>query len=135
MEIKMQIGNQKEEIKKFKKMKTIKNIMATGMMFLLFAFSGKETKTIEIKTSTVCDMCKDRIERDLVFETGVKSVKVDLKVNIITVKYRTDKTNPETIKKAISKLGYWADEVAASEEAFNKLPDCCKKEGCGKKTE
>jgi periplasmic mercuric ion binding protein len=114
-------------------MKTLKNIMAAGAMFLLVAFTGKEVKTIEIKTSTVCDMCKDRIERELVFESGIKSVKVDLKANTITVKFRTDKTNPETIRKAVANLGYWADEVPANEEAFNKLPECCKKEGCGKK--
>lgn len=115
-------------------MKTINSILAFVMLLTLFSFkAGKETKTIVIKTSTVCDMCKERIERDLVFEAGVKVVKVDIEQNTITVKYRTDKTNPETIKKAITKLGYWADEMPSDEAAFNKLPDCCKKEGCGKK--
>lgn len=116
-------------------MKTLKNIMAAGTMFLLLSFTGKETKTVEIKSTTVCDMCKDKIERELVFETGIKSAKVNLTTNIITVKYRTDKTNPEAIRKAIAKLGYWADDVPANEEAFKKLPACCQKEGCGKKKE
>ena len=114
-------------------MKKIKMLVSFGIVFLMMSFTGKETKTIEIKTSTVCEMCKERIERDLVFESGVKSVKVDLKTNIITVKYRIDKTNPEKIKTAITKLGYWADEIPADQNALNKLPECCKKEGCGKK--
>ena len=38
----------------------------------------------------------------------------------------TDKTSPEEIKEAISKLGYDADEVKADSAAYNKLPSCCK---------
>ena len=102
-------------------------------MFVLASFTGKGTKTIEIKTSTVCEMCKQRIERDLVFEKGIKQVTVDLKTNTIAVVYRPDKTTPEALKKAISKMGYWADEVPADEAGFKKLPECCQKEGCGKK--
>lgn len=113
--------------------KAIKSITGIFMILALCSFTGKETKTIEIKTSTVCDMCKDKIERELVFEAGIKSVKVDLKALTVTVKFRIDKTNPEAIRKAIAKLGYWADEVPANEEAFKNLPECCQKEGCGKK--
>ena len=114
-------------------MKTIKNITGILVMFVLFSFTGKETKVIDIKTSTVCEMCKERIERDLVFEAGVKSVKVDLTTKTVSVKYRTDKTDPDKIRKALSNLGYWADDVPANEEAWKKLPACCKDEGCGKK--
>lgn len=96
--------------------------------------AGKQIKTINIKSSTVCDMCKERIERELVFEKGVKEVKVDLSTSTITVKYRNDKTDPDKIRKAIAKLGYYADDVAGDPEAFKKLPECCQKEGCGKKS-
>lgn len=115
-------------------MKTLKNIVSAAfVLFLFMSFTGKETKTIQIKTSTVCGECKERIERELVFEKGVKQVKVDLDVKMVTVKYRTDKTDPDKIRKAISKLGYWADEVPADEIGYNKLPKCCKDDGCGKK--
>lgn len=113
-------------------MKTITTLFLGAIFFTLMSFTGKEVKTLEIKTSTVCEMCKERIERELVFEKGIKAVKVDLTAKTVTVKYRTDKTNPEAIKKAVSKLGYKADEIAATEEGFNKLPECCKAEGCGK---
>lgn len=114
-------------------MKTIKYITTMGLMFVLLSFTQKETKTIDIKTSAVCDMCKERIEREMVFEKGVKEVNVSLETKTITVTYRTDKTSPEKIRKAIAKLGYWADEVAAEEEGYKKLPECCKSEGCGRK--
>ncbi|HYG51573.1 MAG TPA: heavy-metal-associated domain-containing protein [Flavobacteriales bacterium] len=115
-------------------MQTLKNILPIGiLMFLVISFTGKDTKTIEIKTSTVCGECKERIERELVFEKGIKEVKVNLDAKMVTVKYRTNKTDPDKIRKALSKLGYWADDIPADEVGYNKLPKCCKDDGCGKK--
>jgi hypothetical protein len=51
---------------------------------------------------------------------------------LVHVKYRTDKTTPENIKLALSKLGYRADEIPADPKGFESLPSCCKAEGCGK---
>lgn len=81
-----------------------------------------------IKTPTVqCDQCKDRIERYLSKEYGVTSVKVDIKKKTTTVTWITDRTNIENIKTAIANVGYDADDVAADETAYKKLPKCCKK--------
>lgn len=115
-------------------MKTI--LKSTFILFFLFTSSillaQKKTETIVIKTSVVCDMCKERIEKNLIFEKGVKEVVVDISAKTITVKFKSDKTNADSIKHAIVKLGYRADDLPADPEAFKKLPDCCKKDGCGK---
>jgi periplasmic mercuric ion binding protein len=99
-----------------------------------FKSSGTAGKVSEVvvQTSVVCDMCKERIEKYLVFEKGVKEVAVDVEKKTVTVKYNAEKTSPEKIRIAIAKLGYRADNVVADEKAFNSLPACCKKEGCGK---
>lgn len=96
--------------------------------FTAIAGAKKEVKEISIKTSAVCGMCKDRLESNLIYEKGVKSVKLDLKTKVLTLKYRADKTSPEEIRKAVSKLGYDADEVKADEKAYENLPACCKKD-------
>jgi copper chaperone CopZ len=85
-------------------------------------------KKIEIQTSAVCGMCKERIESNMAYEKGVKSVELDKKTKIVTITYRTDKTNPEKLRKAISELGYDADDVEANTKAYAKLPACCKKD-------
>ena len=78
-------------------------------------------------------MCKDKIESALAFEKGVKKSKLDIKSKIVTVTYLPTKTNPENIRKAISKVGYDADEVMADPDAYDKLETCCKKgKGCEK---
>jgi len=48
---------------------------------------------------------------------------------VATVAYNPKKTNVEKIKKAIAKVGYDADELAATTKGYNKLPACCKTNG------
>lgn len=85
-------------------------------------------KEIKIQTSAVCGMCEERLESNIAFEKGVKSVELDDKTKILTITYKTGKTDPEKLRKAVSKLGYDADDVEADPEAYEKLPACCKKD-------
>jgi copper chaperone CopZ len=108
-------------------MRTITILLIT--LFLLpgaFAGDGK-LEEIKIKTSSQCDMCKERIEETLAFTRGVKKSELNLENQIVTVTYKKGKTSPEKIRKAIAKAGYDADEVEADPKAYGKLPACCKK--------
>jgi cation transport ATPase len=89
----------------------------------------KGVKAIEIQTSAQCEQCKDRLEKNMAFEKGVKYVDLDLETKILTLHYKHDKTDPEKLRKAVSKIGYDADDVLADPEAYEKLPECCKKGG------
>ncbi|MEQ8471268.1 MAG: heavy metal-associated domain-containing protein [Marinoscillum sp.] len=81
---------------------------------------------VEIKTSAVCEMCKEAIESDLVFEKGVKDVNLDVDSKMLTVVYNEKKTDPQTIRKRVSKVGYHADDVKRDPIAYENLPLCCK---------
>jgi copper chaperone CopZ len=89
--------------------------------------SEPKVKEIKIQTSAICGMCEERIESNMAFEKGVKSVELDDKTKIVTIEYRTAKTDPDKLREAISKLGYDADDVEADPKAYEKLPACCKK--------
>ena len=113
-------------------MKTIGKItilIASMMVVSMGIALGGETKEIKIKTSAQCDNCKERIEKALAFEKGVKKSTLDVKTKECTVIYNPKKTSPEKIKAAIAKSGYDADEVKAEDKAYNKLPRCCQKGG------
>ncbi len=102
------------------------------LIFISVTFTAKsqeqkKEETITIKTSAVCSMCKERIESAMAFEKGVKSVTLDVKTKILTITYKTSKTNPDKLKAAITKIGYDADDLAADPKAYEKLPACCKK--------
>jgi len=103
-------------------------------LFLVFGmtawtFADEKDKEVKIKTSAICDECKERIERGLAFEKGVKEAILDVDSKIVTVKYNPKKTDVAKIKANIAKTGYDADELVANEAGYNKLPSCCKKGG------
>ena len=120
-------------------MKTKMKILSSVMLCVIILASAtsfgqdKKTETIKIKTSAVCDMCKDRIEKGMAFEKGVKNVVLDVETKIVTITYAPTKTTPDDLRKALSKLGYDADNVAADKTAYAKLPACCKKDAAPKK--
>jgi copper chaperone CopZ len=109
-------------------------LLALGVMLPMKA-QDKKNAHLDIRTSTVCDMCEKTIETELIYEKGVKKVDVDLATNTIHVEYDARKTSPETIRLAVTKLGYYADDMPGDPKAFAKLPACCQKEGCGKPVE
>lgn len=116
-------------------MKTIKSIMMSVAVAAMAVCTtnvnaqNKKTEEVTIKTSAQCDMCKERIEKALAFEKGVKKANLDLTTKEVTVTYSPKKITVEQIKKAIAGAGYDADNVMADEKAYAKLPKCCQKGG------
>lgn len=110
-------------------MKSVKLTLLSliGLVTISFA-QQKAVQKVVIKTPTVqCEMCKDKIEKYITREPGVTAVKVDYKKKTTTVTFITDRNNIEQLKTAIANAGYDADDVTADEEAYKKLPKCCKK--------
>jgi copper chaperone CopZ len=112
-------------------MKTLKVLFA-AFSLLFFGLNAqaqdKKTETVKIKTSAVCDMCKATIEKGMAYEKGVKAVNLDVPSQMLTLEYRTDKTNVEVLRTAVTKLGYDADANPADAKAYSRLNDCCKKD-------
>ena len=110
----------------------MKFFQLTLVSLFFFAASGfAQTKQVGkaiIKTPTVqCDMCKGKIEKALFKQQGISSVKVDVKKKTTTVTWMPDRTNIENIKTMIANAGYDADDITADEDAYKRLPSCCKK--------
>jgi len=93
---------------------------------------SNKTATLAIHSSTVCEMCVETIQKNLIYEKGVKMVTVDLTTSTVNVEYDSKKNTPEALRTALTKLGYAADGLPGDAKAFAKLPACCQKEGCGK---
>lgn len=110
-------------------MKTLKIfITLLALTAIVDASAQKASKEeVSIKVSSQCSMCKETIEKALAFEKGIVKAELDLETDTVKVVYKSGKTTPEKIRKAISDVGYDADDVTANEEAYNNLPDCCKK--------
>lgn len=110
-------------------------IAITALLFANTAHAQQEktVKTATIKTAIYCDHCRacetcgKKFNSTLLKEKGIQMVVLDEKAMTIKVTYNSKKTDLATIKQAISKLGYDADEVKAEAVAYSKLDDCCKK--------
>ena len=99
-------------------MKNFKFLLTTIFaLFLMVAFASGQTaeKAKDKKEESVlfdvnmsCTSCKAKIEKNIPFEKGVKGLDVSLDDKTVLVKYRTDKTSEDAIRKAIEKLGYTA---------------------------
>jgi periplasmic mercuric ion binding protein len=103
-------------------------------LFILFGLTAwtvadDKDKEVKIKTSAICEECKERIERNLAFEKGVKEATLDVDSKVLTVKYNPKKTDINKIKTNVNKSGYDADEMPADADGYKKLPTCCKKGG------
>lgn len=114
------------------------NTRLTFFLLMLISLTGSAQKTNPIKTAVIktmiycdhckqCETCGDKFQKDLYNETGIKRVDVDPKAMTITVVYDSRKIEVDQIRKAISRLGYDADELKADPAGLARLDDCCKK--------
>lgn len=102
-------------------------------MFTAFVSSDAQEDTtkikeIRIKTSAVCELCKERLEKNVGELDGVISAILDLETKDMIVKYNTEELDADDIRTTISRTGYDADDVKKSMRMFKKLPDCCRNE-------
>ena len=102
-------------------------ILLTGISVM----SNAQTKAVvaaKIKTpNALCEACKNRIETYLKRYDGVGFINVNYRRGETQVKYYTDRINIEEIKTAIANAGYDADDIPATEDAYQRLPKSCKK--------
>ncbi len=108
-------------------MKLIQILLIILLATPFLAAQEKKTDTISIQSSVVCDMCKERVEKGLAYERGIRDVAVDLDTKVVTVMFKPAIISAYDIRKKISMLGYDADTVVADQRAYEKLPACCKK--------
>jgi len=110
-------------------MKNPINYLLLLIVMLSSGTSAMAQDTLNIVTSAQCGSCKKLLEHDMRFEKGVESVSLNVDTKVLTVVYNSDKTTPEKLRTAVSKIGYDADDIPADPKAYLKLNDCCKKGG------
>src|SRR5690349_4125526 len=107
----------------------MKKIIVMLMSVLIFNAQAQEKKkevlTVTFKVLGNCEQCKKRIENATDIK-GVKTSTWDEKTQMLTVIYRADKVSVQQIKEAVARSGHDVEGVKASDEAYKKLPECCK---------
>jgi periplasmic mercuric ion binding protein len=89
------------------------------------AVYGNE-KTVIALGSIVCGQCVTKVENALIKVDGVIDVNVDLDSKQAAVTFDNSVTSLEKLENAITKAGYDANDKKADDDAYNRLPGCCK---------
>lgn len=107
----------------------MKYLFATLVFALSIHFASAQKAELTVKSSIICEMCKETIEDGLAYVDGIKSARVDVDNNEIYVKYKPKVISEREVKAKINSLGYVAGDMKPSQAQFDTLHDCCKKEG------
>lgn len=103
-------------------------------LFLLLLFSVnlsvhsqsiKNPVTNTFQVSGNCGMCKQTIET-AANKKGIARADWNTDTKMLSLTYNKQKTNASEILKRIAYAGYDNDQFYAPDEAYLKLPDCCK---------
>ncbi len=103
------------------------------ILLLLFIFGltspadahGRNTEEVEFAVLGNCGMCKDRIERAAYTVRGVRSADWNQQTQKLTLVFRTDRTDQETVERAIAKAGHDTENFITDEETHANLHHCC----------
>ncbi len=112
-------------------MKLFKTTFITLLLLVAFSYAqAQDTKKIDvvkIKADIKCNSCKEKIEKNIAYEKGVKDLKVDMATKTVTITFKTSKTDSQTLLKAVQKLGYGGEIVKSCKEEASKSSSCKKK--------
>ena len=108
-------------------MKTLR-IFSIATLFMVVAGSVvAQSKTETLKVSGECGMCKKKIEK-AAKDAGATYALWNKDSKVLTIKYNKATTNTAKIEQKIAGVGYDTPDFKATEEAYNKLDECCQYE-------
>lgn len=118
-------------------MKTKKNLMLLLSVLLIGGMYAKNEKAM-FKVAMDCNSCKQKIEKNIAFEKGVKALDVNLEKQCVEIMYNDEKTDKVKLQKSFEKIGYKAELVVAkvccSDKSTTTCKDTCKSDKKEKET-
>lgn len=92
-----------------------------------------EIKKNQIVTDTIkvygnCDICKKRIEGELIGAKGIHSANWNVEIKILAVSYDESQVSLDDIHQKVADVGHDTDKARAKDEVYNNLMGCCQYE-------
>lgn len=105
----------------------MKSLILSFVFISIAGFGFAQTKSETLKVSGECSSCKKKIEA-AAKKAGATYAVWNVDSKELVIKYSSTSTNSAKIQKAIADVGYDTPDFKATEEAYNKLDDCCQYE-------
>lgn len=103
-----------------------KLLMIAVVLITTTAFSQSKNERSTIDVDGVCGMCKERIEKAAIRTKGVKSAVWNVQSHELKLIYDGRKTNLDSIKSSVLKVGHDTMGLIASDEAYASVHPCCR---------
>lgn len=108
-------------------MKVFKSIcirlLTVGLIFLATGLTAQQTASITVRG--VCGMCQERIEKAALTVKGVRKANYNISEQLLTVEV-SEPFDVNELHLAMTKVGHDTGALTASDEAYDKVHDCCK---------
>lgn len=103
-------------------MKTRRLVLALmAALFCVATTWAKDIRTAVFKVEQMhCQNCEKKVNDNIRFEKGLKSLQTDLKTKTVTITYDAEKTSIEKLKEGFRKIHYEAEFVKESKQTDEK---------------
>lgn len=99
-------------------------LVALMMMGAGSLFAQEKTEKFEVKGN--CGMCKARIEKAALSVDGAIKADWNKETKMMKMVFDNRKTDVNKVQMAIAKAGHDTKMYKTSDEAYEKLAECCK---------
>ena len=115
-------------------MKTkVLSLVALFMLGAVAVFAGNKMEKFKVYGN--CGLCEARIEKAAKSVDGVSKADWNKDTRMMQVTFDDSKTDVHKVEMAIAKAGHDTEMHKATDEAYNKLPSCCKYDRTAENTE
>ena len=111
-----------------------KTLLTLAAVCFAFSMYAKDIQELVVTTTPPmsCQNCENKIKKNIRFEKGVKNIETNLAEQRVTIEYDAEKTNPEKIEEAFTKIGYHVEVIDSQNPQSNPESSCPNASGCGK---
>jgi copper chaperone CopZ len=108
-------------------MKKISMLIAVLMIGMFSIAKAQGDSTVSFKVWGNCESCKARIEKAAKSAGAVKADWSE-ETQVMQISFNSSKTSSDKIQQKIAMVGHDTEKYKSLENAYNKLPGCCKYE-------
>jgi len=103
-------------------MRTVKVILAVVVFLLATNLVFAQDRRVNNREAQVvflvnmdCHACEQKVKKNIPYQRGVRNLTTDLGKQLVSITYRTNRTDKDKLKKSIEKLGFTCKEAPKPE--------------------
>ena len=90
-------------------------LLATNLVFSQERSVNNSEAQVNFFVNMHCQACEQKVKKNIPYERGVRNLTTDLENQLVSITYRTNRTDKDKLKKAIEKLGFTCSEAPKQE--------------------